>query len=192
MELLVPPVEERYASAAEETWFAECTIPLSRNELLLEWSRAIAVCDTDLVYLYLREPPSHSYGDSFVSTSNLWGRHTPRLRALGARWFSEESESTRTLCEEFHELSSMWRRETGHLSSVERKVLHHAYQRIIGMGRAAVPLVLQELRARGGLWFWALHHMTGEDPAERSTTIAETRSAWLAWGCRKGYLSKDE
>jgi len=97
-----------------------------------------------------------------------------------------------SLHQEFRKLCTEWRDQTGHFSSIERKVLHPAYQRIIGLGRPAVPLVLEELRDRRGLWFWALHHMTGEDPAAQAKTIDEARSLWLSWGKKNRYISRDE
>ncbi|MCI0387582.1 MAG: hypothetical protein MOB07_02260 [Acidobacteria bacterium] len=63
----------------------------------------------------------------------------------------------------FQELANQWRRETAHLSLAIKKVMHPAYQRIIGLGPDAVPLILRELQRRSGHWFWALKAITGED-----------------------------
>src|SRR5256885_1317850 len=65
----------------------------------------------------------------------------------------------------FEELADTWRRETGFLSFMQQRALHPAYQRIIGMGWAAVPLLLRELQRQPDHWFWALHAITGEEPA---------------------------
>jgi hypothetical protein len=82
-----------------------------------------------------------------------------------------------------------WRRETGFLSSLDDKILHGAYQSIIAMGINAVPLVLEELEARRGHWFWALHFMTkGVDPVPEGANVDAARDAWLKWGRREGYL----
>lgn len=70
-------------------------------------------------------------------------------------------------------------------------VAHPAYLRIIGMGRAAVPLILDEMRSRGGHWFVALAAITGENPIapdDRGRVRAMT-DAWLRWGAGRGYLS---
>jgi hypothetical protein len=67
--------------------------------------------------------------------------------------------------------------------------LHSAYQKIIGLGAAAVPLLLAELRREPDDWFWALHAVTGADPvpeANRGNLPAMTE-AWLQWGREKGY-----
>jgi hypothetical protein len=87
------------------------------------------------------------------------------------------------------DLAAEWRAETLLASSMVETVLHPAYQRIIGLGRLAVPFVLIELRSEPNQWFWALRAMTGEDPAAEANSFAERRDAWLRWGRSRGYLS---
>jgi len=67
---------------------------------------------------------------------------------------------------------------------------HHAYQRIIGMGDQAIPLLLRELQREVDLWFWALEAITGEDPvrAEHRGNIDEMARDWIIWGKERGYL----
>src|SRR5438270_5309892 len=90
----------------------------------------------------------------------------------------------------FLELAEQWRRETAVLSSVSKKALHPAYQRIIGMGPAAIPLILRELQRSPGHWFWALTAITGEDPIrpEDAGDVQKMTEAWLDFGRAKGYL----
>jgi hypothetical protein len=67
-------------------------------------------------------------------------------------------------------------------------VLHPAYQRIIGMGTAAVPFLLCELERRPDHWFWALTAITGADPVkpEHRGKLREMANAWLKWGKEQG------
>jgi hypothetical protein len=88
---------------------------------------------------------------------------------------------------EFRSLADQWYRETGMLSMMQKKALHPAYQRIIGMGKDALPFIFQELKQRGGHWIWALTAITGEDPAEPDHSLKEAVAAWLEWGRRHGY-----
>jgi hypothetical protein len=90
--------------------------------------------------------------------------------------------------EEFRNLVSRWRRETAHLSSTTKMALHPAYQRIIGMGPAARPLLLEELRQRPAHWFWALNAITGEDPASDDDDFDGAVAAWLRWGEARGLI----
>ena len=89
----------------------------------------------------------------------------------------------------FNHLVQQWRAETHFLSSTHQMVLHPAYQQIIGMGEAAVPLLLRELEQKSGRWFWALKSITREDPVppEAKGRTQVMIQAWLDWGRAKGY-----
>lgn len=65
------------------------------------------------------------------------------------------------------------------------------YQQIIGMGQAALPLILAELAREPDHWFWALEAITQEDPvpAEARGKVPEMADAWLAWGKQKGIVA---
>lgn len=91
---------------------------------------------------------------------------------------------------EFDALVQQWRRETAMLSSTERKAMHPAYQRIIGMGQDAIPLVLNEMQRQPGHWFWALRAISGADPvpAEHIGNVAAMTDDWLGWGREHRYL----
>jgi hypothetical protein len=94
----------------------------------------------------------------------------------------------RDLACQFDELVRQWRRETSHLSSVSKMAMHPAYQRIIGLGPVALPLILNELKRKPGHWFWALNAISGEDPAQPGDSFQEAVAAWLKWGEERGYL----
>lgn len=89
----------------------------------------------------------------------------------------------------FENLATQWRKETKFLSSITDKVLHPCYQRIIGLGPDAIPIILAELRKNGGHWFWALESITGENPVlpEHHGDIKEMTLDWIEWGKHKGY-----
>ncbi|HEU4463177.1 MAG TPA: hypothetical protein VFR75_11350 [Solirubrobacterales bacterium] len=88
----------------------------------------------------------------------------------------------------FEDLASQWEAETEFMSRQSQTVMHPAYQQIIGMGPAAVPLLLERLRDNPDNWFWALTAITGEDPGKDSSTLLEAREAWLQWGRERGFL----
>ena len=89
----------------------------------------------------------------------------------------------------FGKLTEQWRKETVHASSVLETCMNPSYQRIIGLGRSAIPLILRELHATPDHWFWALKAITGEDPVRREDrgNLHSMTEAWLAWGARNGY-----
>lgn len=89
----------------------------------------------------------------------------------------------------FQELVAKWRRDTDHISSITKTVMHPSYQQIMGMGPPVVPLILEELRDRGGHWFWALRFITRQNPADGGIEFDAARQAWLKWGRSEGYIS---
>lgn len=90
----------------------------------------------------------------------------------------------------FQMLKNEWASETSHLSSITNMVIHPAYQKIIGMGEIAVPLILNEMKVKPGHWFWALKSITGENPVmpEYKGKISKMTECWLDWGREKGYI----
>ncbi|MCY4661001.1 MAG: hypothetical protein OXF93_14475 [Acidobacteria bacterium] len=83
-----------------------------------------------------------------------------------------------------------WTAQTSHLSVLSRRVMHPSYQRIIGLGRDALPLILDRLLSRPDHWFWALRSISGEDPVrpEDVGTFDAMRDAWVSWGRRHGLI----
>jgi AF2212-like protein len=90
----------------------------------------------------------------------------------------------------FQALVREWKATRGHTSSAARMAKNPAYQKIIGLGEAAVPLILAELRKEPDHWFVALHTITGADPVppESRGKVAEMAAAWLAWGKERRYI----
>ncbi|MBI2907103.1 MAG: hypothetical protein HYX92_05545 [Chloroflexi bacterium] len=90
----------------------------------------------------------------------------------------------------FKELADQWRKETRFLSAVDDIAMHPAYQRIIGMGQKAVPLILRELQHELDHWFWALESITGESPVppEDAGKMRRMRETWLEWGHCRGLI----
>jgi hypothetical protein len=101
-----------------------------------------------------------------------------------------ENLSHQELEKQFRALAQRWRRETEHFSSAARMARHPAYQEIIGLGWAAVPLLLEELRHRPDFWFAALRAITQEDPVAPASAgnIKEMTRAWVEWGKGKGII----
>lgn len=89
----------------------------------------------------------------------------------------------------FRNLASAWKEATRYCSSTTEVAMHPAYQQIIGMGRQAIPLILEELRAEPNQWFWALKAITGEDPVEEPDRghVRRMADAWLQWAEEHGY-----
>ncbi len=89
----------------------------------------------------------------------------------------------------FRRLEAIWLAEVGFSSSSTELRNHPAFQEIIGLGEAVVPLMLRDLEERPRLWVWALPRITGADPVPASDrgNIAKMSAAWLRWGREHGY-----
>ncbi|HEX6040869.1 hypothetical protein [Longimicrobium sp.] len=89
---------------------------------------------------------------------------------------------------EFSQLAAQWHDETGHMSSAISFTQHPAYLRIIGMGPAVVPFILEDLRRTQAHWFVALRLITGETPIrpEDRGNVQRLADAWIAWGRERG------
>jgi hypothetical protein len=91
----------------------------------------------------------------------------------------------------FRRLADQWLDETQVVSSLTEIVLHPAYQQVIGMGEAAVPLIMRELEDEPAPWFWALQSITGENPVpqEDAGQFRKMAAAWVNWGRGRGYVT---
>jgi hypothetical protein len=93
--------------------------------------------------------------------------------------------------ERFEKLAASWKAKTRFLSNVTTKILNADYQKIIGMGKDAIPLILNDLADNGpNDWFWALTAITDVNPIKPEMTgnMVAMTEAWLQWGTQAGYL----
>ena len=121
-----------------------------------------------------------------ASSFDVWAR-----LADACRHYAEPiSRRTLSISERFTALATEWRQETGALSSTSQMVLHPNYQQIIGLGHAALPLILAELEREPDHWFWALRAITGIDPVPREDrgNLRRMAAAWIAWGRDSGVV----
>jgi hypothetical protein len=88
----------------------------------------------------------------------------------------------------FNALAEWWHEATDALSPPSRKVNHRAYQKIIALGTPALPLILEELRDRGGYWFFALEQIAGSRPDEEMGSFEAARVALAHMGHQRGLI----
>jgi hypothetical protein len=93
------------------------------------------------------------------------------------------------VAEEFGRLRQIWTEETAFTSTLSQRVMHSAYQRIIGLGPQVIPLILQEFTSgRVEHWFWALIAVSGEDAAVGQQSLSDAAECWVSWGRERGYV----
>jgi hypothetical protein len=98
----------------------------------------------------------------------------------------------RDLEERFRRLTAEWKERSRFLSNSAQIAMLKPYQRIIGLGAAAVPLILEELARAPDQWFWALESITGENPVppEAAGHVPSMAQAWIDWGKQQGILPR--
>ena len=83
-------------------------------------------------------------------------------------------------------LRDAWHTERGITSSPSEMAACPAYQKIIGMGIQALPLIFKQLRFEGDdpdHWFIALKTITCENPIPEDAygNMVKMAEAWLSW-----------
>lgn len=91
---------------------------------------------------------------------------------------------------EFQIKASEWKQDTRFCSSPEISASHPAYKRIIGMGPAVVPFILEDLSKSPALWFDALTALTDEQPIlpDHAGDMDAMAADWLEWGRKNGLV----
>lgn len=104
--------------------------------------------------------------------------------------FAARADHRTELRRRFERYADEWRARTAHLSVLSQRVMHPSYQRIIGLGPEALPLIIERLVVQPDHWFWALSSISGEDPArpEDAGRFDAMRKAWIDWGQKRGLL----
>ncbi len=120
-------------------------------------------------------------GESNVICFTLFG-HEPKR---SSDYRPKKAELLRV---EFEALAKKWQRETVHLSLISKKISHPAYFRIVGMGEAVIPLLLEALRDKPAHWFAALRATANIDPSPADANPSMAREAWLKWGRSEGLI----
>jgi hypothetical protein len=94
-----------------------------------------------------------------------------------------------SLQERFRRLADEWKEQSRFLSNTAQTAMLKPYQRIIGLGLPAVPLILQELEREPDQWFWALESITEQNPVppEANGKVRLMAQAWIDWGKQQGW-----
>ena len=102
---------------------------------------------------------------------------------------SDESNTTdEAIARKFQQFAHEWKCAESPTSSVKELAMHPAYQKIIGLGPAAVPLIIAELSREPDHWFWALEAITGADPVPDDVAgdLDAMAAAWIDWARAHG------
>jgi hypothetical protein len=119
--------------------------------------------------------------ERYISEINRYQKHQNRPTRCQVTACTIEAEP---LPVKFKRLLVEWRDQAAHLSSMPAKAMTLPYQEIIGIGRPALPMILNELKERPVHLFWALRAISGTNPVEPEDRgrIDKMREVWLEWG----------
>ncbi len=92
------------------------------------------------------------------------------------------SPAPETVEERFSRLCKEWKKETSHISVLEKRYRHPSYREILTIKEAAIPLILKEMRRDPDWWFDALERLTKKNPAKNAETFYEGVDEWISWG----------
>ena len=84
---------------------------------------------------------------------------------------------------QFQLLNTVWQTERS--DTPTEACAHWAYEQIIGLGVAAVPLILEDIDQGERWWHLALVAITGHNPTNGASTYDEKSTAWAKWGHEK-------
>lgn len=103
--------------------------------------------------------------------------------AFSSRSYGSYRASERDFVARFYELVKRWRRETLVISSIDQAIAHEAFQEIVEMGGAVVPLIIREIKTRPDLLVAALPMITREDPVSEQSRgdVVAMATDWIDW-----------
>ena len=92
----------------------------------------------------------------------------------------------------FNALAGQWLKDTAFHSNSASIIKHPAYQRIVELGEAALPLVFRELEQGPPMrvhWMHLLRDITGASPVPKELwgKVNRMSELWLQWGREQGY-----
>ena len=110
----------------------------------------------------------------------------PTVHDVAVHYAAAASRTVFTRKHLFDQLSLEWHEGTRPTSSLSEIQVYPSYQRIIGMGRDALPYIVDALRRQADHWHWALFAITGENPVPSGAegNLELIRVAWLLWASR--------
>jgi hypothetical protein len=166
--------------------FAEQASPLPAHWKTVEWNRPGKRKQRPGVFLD-QAWGGRSLVQGFTGLETAMPANQGKIDLLPGA-IDDVSEMAR-LQRKFIRLRDEWKSSRGHEPSTLKVVTLPAYQKIIGMGPAVVPLLLRELETNLDNWFWALmviteENLVSEDARGDGEAMAQ---AWLTWGSERGY-----
>jgi hypothetical protein len=157
-----------------------------------DWEAFAAVSIEDWTFVMINDLACGIQDVPVAKSRGLYHRLSDRFLAS---WVYAASSSidpyVASIEEKFDALSNRWHDETDFLSSPSRITGNDTYLEVISMGKRVIPLILEDLKERGGDWYRALRILSEEDPVpvEARGDVEQMKRSWLQWGHERGYMA---
>jgi hypothetical protein len=100
-------------------------------------------------------------------------------RAEGVRFPIAKEDSG--LEQIFAGLVKQWKEATAHSSFISRNVAHPAFLQILGMGKPALPMIMEALPQSPRRWLLPLRLIARTNPVREGASMHEAVAAWREW-----------
>ena len=150
----------------------------------------------DAAFCANQESEQIEWTPDYGSQINWWDQKKPFDLCLADIWNDVPAEvngrrdTQETIEARFSRLADEWSRTTAHISSVNDLINDSSYQKIITMGWAVIPYLLNDLEQNQRFWYPALAAITGLRPFDNrdASNYRRMTDAWIRWGKRKGII----
>lgn len=146
-------------------------------------------------YFWIEEPSPKLLAKSGLKHYFYGGATSPKCPVWVLSDIEIGQSKTETNKEEsievrFKKYLDTFKKETLLYSSIDKKISNLNYLMIVGLGREAIPLILNEYFTNGGFWHNALVALTGANPVtvEMHGKPKVIREAWRTWAINYGCL----
>ena len=119
-----------------------------------------------------------------LQTSTI-AEFTAQARVESYAFIDGSSRTFPSDAEKFVALAQAWHEHQ--IGSATLDFNHSAYHQIIGMGRTAIPFLLNRMQQQEVGWVYAIKCISGEQAAKPGMRGDEVLAAWLEWGRFRGF-----
>ncbi len=119
----------------------------------------------------------------------IFQRYEAQQLLQGIQIAAIEKSEQDLLREQFKEYHQKWKETTPPYSSKANPRSNIYYQKIIGLGTKAIPLILESLIKKNDHWIGALMEITGANPVpdEDRGNIEKMKQHWIKWATENSY-----
>lgn len=127
--------------------------------------------------------------DSLDEAMGRDARHVIRRAAEAGRGYFDTMTHVEAFRMRFFDLREEWVRSIARSSSTSHDLQHPAFKHIVTLGKAAIPLLLDDMSRHRTHWFEALEAISGAQPVpeDHFGDIDAMIGDWTEWARNQGW-----